>query len=155
MEWFGFVGAWLLVAGSAFQAALELREQEHLREEVTRMLEDRPAPPSVSHWWWLLPPLGYVLERRRWKARQQQMLDALDPVQRNALVQYMNKTTGWSFVGFGGFLIAVKETWALRETYEWPAWVFAALVVAAGILCLSFAVAWLERKDRTSGRKSS
>ncbi|MEC3974376.1 hypothetical protein [Amycolatopsis sp. H20-H5] len=73
------------------------------------MLKDRPAPPSVSQWWWLLPPMRYLLEHRRWKARQQEMMDALNPLQRNALVQYMNKTTGWSFVGFGGFLIAIKE----------------------------------------------
>ncbi len=57
-----FCRASLLVAGAAFQAALELREQEHLREEVTQVLRDRPAPPSASPWWWLLPPMRYLLE---------------------------------------------------------------------------------------------
>ena len=90
----------------------------------------------------------FLLERRRWKARQQAMMDTLNPLQRNALVQYMNKTTGWSLVGFGGFLIATKESWELHEMYAWPTWVFVVLVMAAGILCLSFAVIWLERKDR-------
>ncbi|MDT8914706.1 hypothetical protein [Amycolatopsis sp. PS_44_ISF1] len=148
MEWFGFVGAWLLVAGSAFQAALELRKQEHLRAEVAQVLEDRPAPPPVSPWWWLLPPMRYLRERRRWKDRRQAMMAALDPVRRGELMRYVHKTTGWSFVGSGGFLLAVKETWALHETCAWPVWVFVVLVVAAGVFCLSFAAVRLEREDR-------
>ena len=148
MEWCSFLGAWLLVAGSAFQAALELREQELLRAGIAQVLEDGPAPPSVSRWWWLLPPARYLLERRRWKARRQAMLDALSAAHRSELAQYMNKTTGWSLVGFGGLLLAVKETWALRVDHDWPIWVFAVLVVAAGALCLSFAGIWLERNNR-------
>jgi hypothetical protein len=71
--WAGFVGAWPLVAGPLYQGSIELVELDFDREGIgeikasaTRMTQDRP-----SAWWWLLPPVMYVLQRRWTKAFQQ------------------------------------------------------------------------------------
>jgi hypothetical protein len=144
--WCGFVGAWLLVAGPVYQAALELREQDIAHEEMQAAVASVPQPPPLSPWWWLLPPVGYVLARRRSTRYREQMLNSLNPQQVEAMVQYINKATGWLLVGLGGSLIAIKETWELSERYEWSVGVFAGLTVAAAALCL-FAIA--ARVDQT------
>ena len=133
VAWCGFLGAWLLFAGPVYQASLELREQDAVTDEVQQAMQVVAAPPPVSAWWWRLPPVRLVLESRRWKGRREAMMTTLTAAQRKKVVQYLNKTTGWLFVAFGGFLIAVKETWELSERYEWPIWVFAVLVVVGGI----------------------
>src|SRR3954467_15730606 len=115
--WCGFLGAWLLVAGSGFQAALELREWNSLRDEIVRVFNEKPAPSSVSRWWWLLPPVHFLLQHGRRRTRQQATMRDLSPSQQRELIQYMNKAAGWSMVGFGGSLLAVKETWELAEHY--------------------------------------
>jgi hypothetical protein len=148
LQWCSFLGAWLLVAGSLYQATLELREQNSLRDEIMQVIQKQPVPPPVSAWWWLLPPVRIALEQRRWQGRRVDMMGSFNPAQRKELVQYMNKTTGWLLVGVGGFLLAVKETWELTDHYDWPVWVPIVLVIAAVLLSLSFSAAWLQRSDR-------
>ena len=55
----GALGAWFLVAGPLFQAAVELREQEFDREEMEKATSSVQAPKSISPWWWLLPPVAW------------------------------------------------------------------------------------------------
>lgn len=53
-----------------------------------------------------------------------------------ALTSLTNKATAWMFVGAGGFLIAVKETYELVEQQEWHLamlWVLAAVMVSLAL----------------------
>ena len=148
IAWVAFVGSWLLFAGPVYQASLELQEEGLERDRFERVTAGVPNPEPISAWWWLLPPVRYVLERRRWKDHRRTMMTALTVAQRKQLIQYLNKTTGWLFVAFGGFLIAVKETWELSERYEWPMWVFFVLVVAVAAVCLTYTATQMAQSDR-------
>jgi len=63
--WLGFAGAWLLVAGPLYQAALELQEQEIEHERIHELQKSIPQPQPVSLYWWLLPPIKLYLEQLR------------------------------------------------------------------------------------------
>ena len=65
IAWSGFLGAWLLVAGPIYQAAIELEEEDVEREVIAEASANVEAPPRVSPWWRLLPPVAYLLHRRR------------------------------------------------------------------------------------------
>jgi hypothetical protein len=125
ISWCGFFGSWLLVAGPVYQAALELQEQAMERDEIEAAGKGVSQPPPVSPWWWLVPPVKYVLERRRDRAFRRDFLHALSPRQVESLVNFLNKATGWLAVGTGGLLLAIKETGELVEYHEhWPQWLF-------------------------------
>jgi hypothetical protein len=128
IAWCGFLGAWLLVAGPLYQASIELQEQDLEREkiaEATRSHRDAP----ISPWWWLVPPVRYALARRRVSRSRDAILATLAPEEMEDLIRYINKASGWLYVSTGGFLIAMAETWALREHYDWPVAVFWVLLV--------------------------
>lgn len=55
----------------------------------------------------------YWLQRRREKRYRRAGMQTLTPEQLDALVEYINKATGWLFVALGGLLLAVKETAAV------------------------------------------
>jgi hypothetical protein len=155
IAWCGFVGAWLLFGGPVYQAVLELHEQDIERDRIAEVGGQVDAPPRVSRWWWLLPPVRYLLERRRRQEWRRAVMAALSPGEVEALITYIDKATGWLFVGLGGLLIAVKETWELREQYEWPLWVFWALVAVAAIVATGNAAYRLERSRRALGAGDS
>ncbi len=144
MEYFvvicGALGAWLLVAGPVYQAALELREQEIDREGINKVTADIPTPERLSPWWWLLPPVAYILQQRRSQKYQHAMLAAMTPEQIAQAINFMNKAGGWLLVASGAFFIAVKETWQLTEELHWPTAVFWVLVVVVAIACVMHAV---------------
>ena len=131
--WCGYVGAWLLVAGPIYQAALELQEQDVERERIQQVTAQVPAPDPVSAWWWLLPPVRYLLAQRRSRRWRQDMIAALSREDLETLVEFIDKARGWLLVGAGGFLIATKETWELREHYGCPQAVFWILLVASAL----------------------
>ncbi len=137
IAWCGFLGAWLLFAGPVFQAALELREQEIERDRIAAAMATVPKPPPVSNWWWLLPPVHYVLTRRRSDTYRNAVWAALDAEDVAALVLFSSKAVGWALVGLGGLLLALKETWELREHYEWPTAIFWLLIVLMGALSVA------------------
>jgi hypothetical protein len=59
-----------------------------------------------------------------------------------------DKATGWLFVGVGGLLIAIKETWLLREHYGWSLAAYWPLVVFMIVVSVGNAVvriAWRRR----------
>lgn len=132
--WSGFVGAWALVAGPLYQASIELEEEDFEREAFSEAMEAVTAPPTVSRWWWLIPPVGYLLNRRRARHHRDLVLRAVSRDQREQLVQFSAKATGWAYVAIGAFFIALKETWELRELYGWPLAVFWILVPVMIIL---------------------
>ena len=105
--WARFAGAWLLVAGPLYQGSVELSELDFDREGIegikataVRMAQDRP-----SAWWWLLPPVMYVLHRRWYKALRQEMLAQLTQSQREQLTSFQSKTAGWFTVAAGATLL--------------------------------------------------
>jgi hypothetical protein len=143
IAWCAFLGAWLLVAGPVYQAAVELGQQDRERRDVAQVVQDYEhgspdgTPPPVSGWWWLLPPVLYVKHRQRDKVVRDLMMSQLTTEQTQLVVEYMHKASGWMLVGLGGLLIAAKETWELHERYEWQPWVFWLLVVVMAVLCLA------------------
>jgi hypothetical protein len=138
IAWSGFFGAWLLVAGPLYQAAIELEQEDFEREEFGRIMQSLPPPPRSSPWWWLVPPVAYLRQRRQGRAYRDLILGALTPKQVEDMIRFRNKATGWLTVGAGALLIAVKETWELVGHSEWPVWVFwALLVVMAGVAALN------------------
>jgi len=145
IAWAGFLGAWLLVAGPVHQAAIELQEEEFDREAVGRLKDDQPEPAPISGWWWLLPPVAFVLQRRRSADYRQAVMERLPPGVMEQFVHFADKATGWMLVGAGAFLIAVKETWELHEVQHWPAWVFWVLLPVMLVLAFGYTVQRLHR----------
>jgi hypothetical protein len=94
--WCGYVGAWLLVAGPIYQAALELQEQDVERERIQQVTAQVAAPAPVSAWWWLLPPVRYLLAQRRSRRWRQDMIAALSREDLETLVEFIDKARGWS-----------------------------------------------------------
>jgi hypothetical protein len=148
IAWCGFLGAWFVVAGSIYQAALELEEENFEREEMASLVAEIERPRRPSPWWWLIPPVGYLLRRRNGRAYRAAFMHAMTPEQLERMVRLINKANGWMYVGLGGLLIATKETWELREAYEWPVAVFWILVAGMPLLC---AVNTAARMARTRG----
>lgn len=148
VAWCGFLGAWLLVAGPVYQAAVELDDADQRRDELMTAARSVDRPTGVSGWWWLLPPVGYVLHRRRDRAFRAAVLRALDARQVQQLVEFHNKATGWFFVAAGAFLIAVKETWELHEHEEWPLAVFWVVVVLMPFVAAAYTAIRTGRGDR-------
>lgn len=135
-----FLGGWLLVAGPVYQAAVELTEEQFERAEFEHVHSLLPALQRLSPWWWLLPPVAYLLQRRRRSAYRRAFLDRLPKAQLEQFVAFNNKATGWLLVGAGGFLLALRETWELREEAEWPGWTFWLLLVVALVASLAYTV---------------
>ncbi|MBY8858996.1 hypothetical protein K7711_21155 [Nocardia sp. CA2R105] len=130
----GAFGAWLLVAGPLYQAAMELRDQGST--ERRELPAEVVSPRRISPWWWLVPPVAYWKyrqERERMKRAVLQVLTA-DEVQR--ILTFSNTALGWLLVAGGATCIAVKETWEFVEAMEW-AWGWTLLLVAvAGMAAL-------------------
>lgn len=135
IAWCGFLGAWLLVAGPLHQASRELEDEELEREDLHRAATTVTPAEPVSRWWWLLPPVAYVLRRRRSSDYRHRVARALPPEKLAALISYRDKADAWASVATGAFLIAVGETWDLRETAGWPELVFWGLIVLMIGLC--------------------
>jgi len=144
----GCLGAWLLVAGPIYQAAIELREEEFDRDQLMVTAANLPQPERMSAWWWLLPPVAYLRQRAIRGRYRDAMLEALPPEQLEQAIAFMNKATGWLIVALGAFFIAIKETWELVELYEWPIAIFWVLVVLMPVLCVTFATGQLLRTSR-------
>ena len=143
MDWFilacGSLGAWLLVAGPLYQAALELREQEIDREKIDAVVSSVAPPARMSPLWWLLPPVAYFKQRKLSTEHRNRIMEALPKEQIEQTLTFMNKARGWLIVSFGAFLIAIKETWELVEHLHWPLWSFIVLIVIAFVLSVAHA----------------
>jgi hypothetical protein len=146
--WFGFLGAWLLVAGPIYQASVELRAEDEARDRLQLAMDGLPPPPRVSRWWWLLPPVRLVLVSRRRNDYQQSILTLLTPEEVELFTRFMSIVRGWMLVGFGAWLIGLKETYELSEHYEWELWVYWPLVVVMTLVALGLTAV-------TTGRERS
>jgi hypothetical protein len=134
--WFGFAGAWLLFTGPIHQASVELRAEREASARFREVMHGAPRPEPVSNWWWLLPPVRILYGARRNDAAREAFLASLPTEDLELITRYINVARGWTLVGLGALLIALKETYELIEHYEWPLAVYWVLVVvmAAGAL---------------------
>jgi hypothetical protein len=144
----GFLGAWLLVGGPIYQAALELKEQEIDREGIAEATQGLVVSPRVSSWWWLLPPVAYVLNRRRAEQHRRAMWAAMKPEHVQQTVVFLDKARGWVAVAAGAFFIAVKETWELVALLHWNVAVFWVAVVVLPFVTVGFTVVSFRRSEK-------
>ncbi|MEU3011920.1 hypothetical protein [Nocardia asteroides] len=128
----GALGAWLLVAGPLYQAAMELRNRG--------FTEGRTLPVQVvtgghvSAWWWLIPPVAYWKHHRRRERIKRRALEVLPVEEVERMVSFSNTALGWMFVATGAALIAVKETYEWVEIAHLPqVWTWVVVVAALGI----------------------
>jgi hypothetical protein len=141
IAWAGFLGAWLLVAGPLYQGAIELSEEEVDREAIEASKATVPRPDPPSPWWWLIPPVMYVLWRRRSTAYREAALAQLNSAQREQITSFTDKANGWFTVAAGASLLAAEQSWNLVERYRWPHWLFWVLVaVMLGAVVLNTAL---------------
>jgi hypothetical protein len=149
--WCGFFGAWLLVAGPLNQATRELEEEEIEREDMMEAAKGVEPPPSVSRWWWLFPPAYFFLRHRRSDEFKRRTIAAMPDAQIEALASFRDKASAWFLVAGGAFLIAVKETWELREGYEWAEAVFWGLILVMLVVCAFSTAAGMRRRRDPRG----
>ncbi|MGN6502421.1 MAG: hypothetical protein ACTHKX_05895 [Pseudolysinimonas sp.] len=147
IHWAGFVGAWLLVAGPLLQGAIELRDEELDREGFEELRGKIEYPAPISRWWWLLPPVAYVKNRRRNDAFHRQAMTVMTPEQRAQFVGFTNKATGWFTVAGGAFLIFLKEAWELAELYEVTLWVYVVVVLLLALGAVANTIVRLSKSD--------
>jgi hypothetical protein len=151
IAWCGFFGAWLLVAGPIFQAAVELQEETFERDAFAEAVSSAPPQAPISQRWLFLPPVYYAKSTARRRRERDAVVGALTRDQREQLIGFMSKARGWLIVAGGAFLIAIKETWELHEVYEWPVAVFWVLVVVATIAAPAYTAWQMVRIDRALG----
>ncbi len=135
MPWAAFVGAWLLFAGPIYQASIELGEEQIEREAIEATARSVPQPRRTAPWWWLVPPIGYLLERRQSTRYRKLVFDALSSEHQRQFVHYTEKASGWAYVAGGALLLATAETWSLCDEHGWPTWLFWVLAAAMAGLC--------------------
>ena len=89
IAWVTFAGAWLLVAGPLYQGSVELGELDIDREGMEGIKASAAGTTQArpSAWWWLLPPVMYVLHRRWARAFRQATFAQLTETQREQLDQ--------------------------------------------------------------------
>jgi len=146
------VGSWLLVAGAVYQAALELADEEFDRRQIVDVASALPKPKRVSAWWWLMPPVAYVLKLRRANLHRERVMAALDPIQRQQTVSFFNKSGGWLIVATGAYLLAVVATWQMDEALDWPGAAVWLIVAVATIACIGYTVRQMLRTQRLLAR---
>lgn len=135
MPWAAFVGAWLLFAGPIYQASIELGEEQIEREAIEATARGVPQPRRSAPWWWLVPPIGYLLDRRQSTRYRKLVFDALSSEHQRQFVHYTEKASGWAYVAGGALLLATAETWNLCDEHDWPTWLFWVLAAAMAGLC--------------------
>jgi hypothetical protein len=134
--WFGFGGAWLLFSGPVYQASVELGAEREASARFEEVMHGAPPPEPVSNWWWLVPPLRLMFGAGRRDEARRRFLASLPPEDLELLTRYINIARGWTLVGLGAWLIALKETYELAEHYEWALYVYWPLVVLMTLAAL-------------------
>jgi hypothetical protein len=74
-------------------------------------------------------------------------MDVLTSAQMEQLVRFGNKATGWILISLGAFLVALTETWTLRDVYDWPLAVYVVIVAVMLLASASYTAVRLRRTD--------
>ncbi len=154
INWCGFFGAWLLVAGPLAQGAKELAEEKLERDELVEAAAKVDRPESISIWWWLLPPVYYLKSRQQSNQYKDAVINELSVEAAQSFRSFRDKANGWLAVSMGGLLIATKETWELIHGYEWPEAVFWPLLIFMALIALLNTVMRARRWHEFDGRKN-
>lgn len=155
IAWAGFAGSWLLVAGPVYQAAIDFQAEDIERDAIQHAADVTAKPPPFSRWWWLIPPAGYALQVRRSRIYRRAVMDVLTAAQMEQLVRFGNKATGWILISMGALLVALTETWTLRDVYDWPLAAYVAVVVVMLLASASYTAVRLRRTDDLVRRSNS
>ena len=147
IAWAGFAGSWLLVAGPVDQAAIDFQAEDVERDAIQKAADATTKPPTFSRWWWLIPPVGYALQVRRSRIYRRSVMDGLTSTQMEQLVRFGNKATGWILISVGALLVALTETWTLRDVYDWPLAIYVLVVVVMLLASASYTAIRLRRTD--------
>ncbi len=125
-------------------------DEEPGARHISEVLEEAKGkveePPPVSRWWLLLPPVWWLLDRRRDSIYRHQIGQAMDDEDLLAFLTLKDVLNAWLYVAVGASLIAVKETWELHESYEWPEWTFWLGVVGMVVFCIGITVGRTRRR---------
>ena len=128
IAWATFAGAWLLVAGPLYQGSVELNQLDFDREGIQgKAAAAQAAQARPSPWWWLLPPVMYVLRWRWYKALQQAMLAQLTKNQREQMTSFQSKATVVHRAA--AHPAGRRADLADRSALRWPVWLFWLLIV--------------------------
>lgn len=103
MIWLDIVAAWLLVAGSLYQGALELRAQDHWL--LHRQFE--MSVHKVSAWWLFVLPVYWMLKHRAQRENYDRFMAKLSHADVVTLVHFFEKATGWFIVTTSALLMGV------------------------------------------------
>src|SRR5574337_152579 len=115
------LGAWLLFGAPLLQATTELHEEVAGWEKIRskHAAAKKIDIGKVTFWWWLLPPLKVLFEKRRIRKIQRIYADIkLSDETQERLYTYALKVNGWSGVTLGGWLVAISTTWTLVGNLE-------------------------------------
>ena len=153
LGWVGALGAWLLFAGPIYQAALELDAEEVERDELAALADAVDQPARISSWWWLLPPVGYVLNLRRRRVYRKAAFDAMSPTLRRQFVTFADKAAGWALVAAGALLLAVVDTANLGAELAWPPAVTIVVMLALALLAASYTAGRMRRRHEMLGER--
>lgn len=148
--WAGFLGAWMLVAGPIYQASIELSEFEDKHHSLVPAHVPAPRLSGVSPWWWLLPPVGYLLQTRRARRQRDAAMRTASKEAVETYGRYSRLAIGWITVAAGAFLIAVKETGELVGRLQWPTWLIWIVVPGMLLIAASFTALSVRRRRRRS-----
>lgn len=129
------IGCWLLFAGAIFQAALELKDQDIKRDRIMTARRQVSVSRHVSQWWWFLPPIKLVLEKRQTRKWRREHFKLLARADRNALLDFTHRAKGWLIVSGGAFLAAVVATRTFGIHLQWNGGVI--FMLALFLTCLS------------------
>lgn len=143
-----FVGAWLLFLGPMHQASIELREEDEARDRLHRAHKQMPDPAHASSWWWLFPPVKIILESRVRGQYRREVWSKLSTDDKIILSNYVRKARAWLYVGLGGLLIAIKESFELFEVMHWSFDLLLPTVIVAALLCLGSVVRTSKAEER-------
>ncbi len=136
----GGVGAWFLVAGSIYQASLELHKEQVAADQMAMATTKVPAPPAVSAWWWLLPPIKLYLDGQRRSQHRHTFLASLTPEERETIVAFLSMFRGWLLVATGALLIAIQQTYDVVERLNLSLGVFWLAIITLFVICVLITV---------------
>jgi len=145
----GVVGAWLLVAGSIYQASLELHKEQVAADQMARATRKIPSPPAVSSWWWLLPPIKLYRDGQRRNQHRLTFLASLTPEERETVVAFLSMFRGWLLVATGGVLIAIQQTYDLVERLDLSLVIFWLAIITLLVVSVLITVVHKATIDRS------
>lgn len=114
------LGAWLLFGAPLLQATTELHEEVAGWEKIRskHAAAKKIDIGKVSFWWWLLPPLKVMFEKRRIRSIRKAYAEIkLSDETQERLYKYALKVNGWSGVTLGGWFVAISTTWELVNNF--------------------------------------